>query len=143
MRGYIQKVQTTELPDFVMEAGGKISDPSDVAELVREMIGDDLEVKEYFIEITLSAAGKMLNARIISIGTLDSSIVHPRDVFRPAILDNAKAVILAHNHPSGGLEPSTPDIRITDRMVKGGKLLGIEVLDHVIVTKEGYTQIPV
>jgi DNA repair protein RadC len=74
----------------------------------------------------------------VSVGSLDSSIVHPREVFEEAIKNKAASVIFAHNHPSGDPEPSEDDLAITKRLVEAGKILGIEVLDHVIVTKTGF-----
>ena len=69
---------------------------------------------------------------VITIGTLDASLVHPREVFKPAILEGSAAVVLSHNHPSGNTEPSLEDIRVTDSLTEAGKLLGINVLDHII-----------
>jgi DNA repair protein RadC len=75
---------------------------------------------------------------VIHIGTLNQSIVHPREVFRPAIQDNAAGIIISHNHPSGTLEASRSDVQITQRLKEVSKLVGIELLDHVIISKEGY-----
>ena len=88
--------------------------------------------------ITLDGASKVIEKRVIHIGTLNQSLVHPREVFRPAILDNAAGIIIAHNHPSGTLEASRADLQITQRLKEVSKLVGIELLDHVIVSKEGY-----
>jgi DNA repair protein RadC len=71
-------------------------------------------------------------------GTLDSSLVHPREVFNPAIRNMAKGMIVLHNHPSGKLAPSEEDIKVTNRLVESGKILGIEVYDHIIITADGY-----
>ena len=94
--------------------------------------------KEHFITITLDGRSKIIEKRVIHIGTLNQSLVHPREVFRPAILDNAAGIIIAHNHPSGTLEASRADIQITQRLKEVAKLVGIELLDHVIISKEGY-----
>ena len=75
---------------------------------------------------------------LIFIGTLNQSLVHPREVFRPAITDNAAGIIICHNHPSGTLEASMADIQITQRLKEVAKLVGIELLDHVILSKNGY-----
>ena len=88
--------------------------------------------------ITLDGASKIINKRVIFVGTLNQSLVHPREVFRPAILDNSAGIIIAHNHPSGTLEASRADIQITDRLKEVAKLVGIELLDHVIISKNGY-----
>ena len=94
--------------------------------------------REYFIVVTLDSASRVIETRVISIGTLNQSLVHPREVFRPAILDNAAGIIVAHNHPSGQVEPSIEDRRVTKRLKEVGKLVGIELLDHVILTDNGY-----
>ena len=94
--------------------------------------------REHFVSITLDGASRVINTRVISIGTLNQSLVHPREVFRPAINDNTAGIIVAHNHPSGQMEPSTEDRRVTKRLKEVGKLMGIELLDHVIITSNGY-----
>ncbi len=94
--------------------------------------------KEHFLLITLDGSSHIIEQRVIHIGTLNQSIVHPREVFRPAIQDNAAGIIIAHNHPSGTLEASRADIQITQRLKEVSKLVGIELLDHVIISKEGY-----
>ena len=94
--------------------------------------------REHFIELTLDGASRIINTRVISIGTLNQSLVHPREVFKPAIMDGAAGIILAHNHPSGQLEASIEDKRVTKRLKEVGKLMGIELLDHVILTVDGY-----
>ena len=94
--------------------------------------------KEHFLTITLDGRSNIINTRVIHIGTLNQSLVHPREVFRPAIQDNAAGIIIAHNHPSGTLEASRADIQITQRLKEVAKLVGIELLDHVIISKNGY-----
>jgi len=94
--------------------------------------------QEYFITITLDGANHVIEKRVISIGTINQSLVHPREVFSPALVSNATSIILAHNHPSGELSPSIEDINITRRLKESSKLLGIELLDHVIISKYGY-----
>lgn len=93
--------------------------------------------REHLVAFYLDTQNCLIDRRIISIGTLDSSLVHPREVFEPAVTLHAATVILAHNHPSGNLEPSHEDKEITRRLVEAGKLLGIEVADHVIVARFG------
>ena len=97
-----------------------------------------LKKKEHFLLVTLDGGSKVIAERVIHIGTLNQSLVHPREVFRPAILDNAAGVIIAHNHPSGSLEPSRADRQITQRLKEVAKLVGIDLLDHLILCKEGY-----
>ena len=91
------------------------------------------EEREHFAVILMNVKNHILSMPVISIGSLTASVVHPREVFKPAILSNAAAIILAHNHPSGKTNASKSDIEITEQMVKAGKILGIGVLDHVIV----------
>ncbi|MEA3512417.1 MAG: JAB domain-containing protein [Campylobacterota bacterium] len=94
--------------------------------------------QEHFMVLYLDGANIVLETRVISIGTINQSLVHPREVFAPAIELRACSIIIAHNHPSGVLKPSTEDFAVTKRLCKSGKLLGIEVLDHVIISKNGY-----
>jgi DNA repair protein RadC len=83
----------------------------------------------------LNGAGEILNNRIITVGLLNHSLVHPREVFADAITDRAASIICVHNHPSGSLEPSSQDIAITTQLKEAGMLLGIQLIDHIIVTK--------
>ena len=94
--------------------------------------------QEHFICITLNGAGEVLSGRIITVGLLNHSLVHPREVYADAITDRAASVICVHNHPSGSLEPSPQDIAITTQLREAGLLLGIQLIDHIIVTKTGY-----
>lgn len=94
--------------------------------------------KEVFKVLLLNRANRLIKEVTISEGTLDASIVHPRDVFREAILETAAGVILIHNHPSGNSSPSEEDLRITKQLVEAGRLLGIKVYDHIILAGEDY-----
>jgi len=94
--------------------------------------------KEVFKVLLLNRANRLIKDVMISEGTLDASIVHPRDVFREALLEPAAGVILIHNHPSGNPSPSEEDLRITKQLVEAGRLLGIKVYDHIILAGEGY-----
>ena len=94
--------------------------------------------KEHFCVFFLNTQNQIVGREIVSIGTLNASLIHPRETFRTAIIKNCSAVIVAHNHPSGGLEPSAEDLHVTKRLVDAGCLLGIEVLDHVIVTAQSH-----
>jgi len=94
--------------------------------------------QEYFVCLSLNGANEVLESRTVTIGLLDTNQVHPREVFSDPITDRAASVILAHNHPSGTLRPSPEDCALTKRLVRAGELLGIRVLDHIIVTEEGY-----
>ncbi len=95
--------------------------------------------KEYFCVFFLDTQNRILGRETVSIGTLNTSLIHPRECFRTAIVKTAASVIFVHNHPSGGLEPSAEDLTVTKRLKDAGKLLGIEVLDHVIVTADSHT----
>lgn len=97
--------------------------------------------QEHLVVLTLDGANRLIQKRIISIGTLNSSLVHPREVFADAITDRAASIIVIHNHPSGTLQPSEADTEITKRLQQSGKLLGISLLDHIVITKNDYTSI--
>lgn len=101
---------------------------------------DDIRDKkqEYFVCLTLDGANRLIAKRVITIGTLTSSLVHPREVFAPAIEDRAASIIIAHNHPSGNLEASDADIAVTQRIREAGELLGISLIDHVLITKDSW-----
>lgn len=90
--------------------------------------------REHFAAFYLDTQGRVIERQIVSIGTLDASLVHPREVFEPAVSLRAASIIVAHNHPSGNLEPSREDIEITKQLVEAGKILDIQIIDHVIVT---------
>jgi len=94
--------------------------------------------KEYFCIFYLDSRNQEIKREVISVGSLNANLVHPREVFEPAVKNLAAQVILAHNHPSGNTEPSEEDIILTKRLVEAGKILGIEVLDHVIVARKGF-----
>ncbi len=97
--------------------------------------------KEHFVVLYLNARNHLIHKETISVGTLNASLVHPREVFKPAIDHLAASIIVAHNHPSGGVEPSPADLELTNRLHEAGKLLGIEVIDHIIITGEKYITI--
>ncbi|GHV40882.1 hypothetical protein AGMMS49546_15630 [Spirochaetia bacterium] len=113
----------------------RIKTPDDMYVLVKRYAQAK---KEQFIVVTLNVVHEPLSVRIVSTGNVNRVIVHPREVFYPAIQDLAAAVILCHNHPSGSLEPSREDREITKRLVSAGAVLGIHVLDHLIIGKSGY-----
>jgi DNA repair protein RadC len=97
--------------------------------------------KEQLRGLYLDTHNRVIHQEIISIGTINSNITHPREVFRPALEYSAAAVILAHNHPSGVVTPSTSDVQITKQIIEAGKILGISLMDHVIITKDGFVSI--
>lgn len=114
-------------------AGERVSirSPEDAAALVMEEMRH-LD-REHFMALLLSVKNQVIAKELISIGTLNTSSVHPRELFKPAIRRSAASIILVHNHPSGDPEPSREDCEVTERLVEAGKLLGIEVLDHLII----------
>jgi DNA repair protein RadC len=97
--------------------------------------------KEQMRGLYLNSHSRVIRDEVISIGTVGANFVHPREVFRPALESSAVAVVLAHNHPSGEATPSPEDIEITSRLIAAGKLIGIRVLDHVIITKDAFTSV--
>lgn len=105
--------------------------PKDAVAVLHEMLGE--EKREFFVAILLNTRHHVKHIQIVSIGSLATSIVHPREVFRYAIERSAAAIVLCHNHPSGETSPSEDDMDITQRLSKCGDLLGIEVLDHIIL----------
>lgn len=107
-----------------------------------EQLADIRDKKqEYFVVMTLDGANRLIAKRTITIGTLTASLVHPREVFADAITDRAASIIVAHNHPSGSLTPSTADVEVTQRLRDSAALLGIALIDHIIVTGKGHTQV--
>ncbi len=97
--------------------------------------------KEHLRGLYLNSHNRIIADEVISIGTVNANVIHAREVFRPAIERNAVAVILAHNHPSGEVTPSDEDINVTKQLVQAGKILGIHVLDHVIITKDAFASV--
>jgi DNA repair protein RadC len=108
-----------------------LDSPEKIFEFLKERIGK--ETKEHFVLLCLDTRNNLIIDNI-SIGTLNASLVHPREVFRKAILNNSSHVVIAHNHPSGDPTPSQEDIATTKRLVEAGKVLGITVVDHLVVT---------
>jgi DNA repair protein RadC len=123
-----KELESDDLEDYT------ITSPRSVVKAVRARIKD--KAKEHFMLITLNTRNKVTSITNVSVGTLNASLVHPREVFRDAIRRSASSVVLAHNHPSGDPTPSEEDLKITKRLVEAGKILGIEVLDHVIIGKD-------
>ena len=120
------------------ESGEKpvVKTPKDVVALVRGRLKG--KRKEHFLTLLLDTRNQVIKVAEVSIGSLDTSIVHPREVFREAISASAASVILAHNHPSGDPEASEDDIRITKRLAEAGEIVGIDVLDHIIIGDKNY-----
>jgi DNA repair protein RadC len=121
--------------DSKVELLARIKNGNDAADYIRKIIGR--HNTEVFYALYLSTSGRVLHHQEISHGSLSASLVHPREVLLPGVVHRAAAFIVAHNHPSGDVEPSANDKALTRRLKRAGKLLGIEMLDHVIVCKHG------
>ncbi len=126
---------------LVREPGVKLAErpemrqPAAAARVLAEYIGE--ADRELFVIALLTIRYRVLGLHTVSVGCLSSSLVHPREVFKPAILAGSSAVLLAHNHPSGDPEPSAEDLALTRRLAAAGTILGIEVLDHLVLGEEG------
>jgi len=127
----ISRRLSTQAPTYKSK---ELTDPEKVYRLIKSKLKD--YHKEHFYIIVLNSRGHSIAE--VSVGSLNASVVHPREVFAEAIRNKAASVIFAHNHPSGDPEPSEDDLEITKRLVESGKILGIEVLDHIIVAKDGF-----
>lgn len=112
-----------------------INSPEDI---VKELAHIRENKKENFVVLYLDARNKLIYKETVSIGSLNANLVHPREVFEPAVRYLAAQIVLAHNHPSGDPEPSEDDLVITKKLVESGKILGIEIFDHIIVVKDGF-----
>ena len=126
---------------LVREPGVKLAErpemrqPAAAARVLAEYIGE--ADRELFVIALLTIRYRVLGLHTVSVGCLSSSLVHPREVFKPAILAGSSALLLAHNHPSGDPEPSAEDLALTRRLAAAGTILGIEVLDHVVLGEQG------
>ncbi len=120
----------------VKKFGEKIENPQDVFNLLKKEIRN--KKKESFYILSLTTRNNLIYIDKVSTGTLSASLTHPREVFISAIKNSASTVIVVHNHPSGDTEPSEDDLKITQRLVETGKILGIEIVDHIIVSKDSY-----
>lgn len=118
----------------------RITAPADVLQ-IKQVAYLSKKNQEEFIVISLNAASEVIKSRTVTTGLVNHSLVHPREVYRNAILDNAVSVICIHNHPSGNLEASAQDIHITKQLKEAGDIIGISVLDHIIVSKLGITSL--
>ncbi|MHB1049438.1 MAG: RadC family protein [Bacteroidota bacterium] len=121
------------------ELPGPVRSPEDVAKIFIPELRD--KKQEEFIVVILNSANKVIRWRSVTKGLLNSSLTHPREVFREAILENAASIILLHNHPSGNLEPSREDISITKQLADAGTIIGITVQDHIIIAGDAYTSL--
>lgn len=133
----IVKINLVREKSMNLTYGINISSPEDAEKAFREYIGDS--DREVFAVMTLNNRHSITSLTTVSIGSLNSCVVHPREVFKTAILSNAESIVLCHNHPSGECQPSSEDIAATSRMQEAGKILGIQVLDHIILGDEKFT----
>lgn len=113
----------------------KIQKPSDVIPFVQSY---SIENREHFICVSLNGGNEIIKIRVVTIGTVNRTLVHPREVFADALMEKAAAIIVCHNHPSGNCEPSDDDIKVTNILIDAGSILGVEVLDHVIFSNNSY-----
>ncbi|PDM39018.1 DNA repair protein RadC [Parageobacillus yumthangensis] len=130
------------IKQIVQEVGErhKIRCPEDAARVAAHFIGDD--DREVFFVMCLNTKNEVVAVHRCHIGSLNASIVHPREVFKAAILNNAASIIVAHQHPSGDVTPSREDVEMTKRLAEAGRILGIEVLDHLVINyKAEYTSL--
>ena len=116
-----------------------ISSPKDAYEMIKDQL-QDLD-REQFIIACLNTKNEPTNISVVSVGTLNKAIVHPREVFKTAILSNAASIMAFHNHPSGETTPSHQDIQLTNRLYQAGELLGIKLLDHLIIGDGRFTSL--
>ena len=116
---------------------GSVGSASDAVEIFKSLMKDAAE--EFFWMLCLDCKGNVIGAHEVSHGELSSSTVHPREIFKRALLNNASAIIVSHNHPSGDPEPSMADIALTSRIVECSKLIGIRLLDHIIIGDNYYS----
>ena len=123
------KENDIEYPDV------NISFPQTVADLVAKYVGTP--DREMFIVLAVNVRNKITGIHTVSVGSLDTSIVHPREVFKFAILANASSIIVAHNHPSGDTTPSSDDIELTKRLKQASEILAIDLLDHIVLGHDG------
>lgn len=120
---------------YLIKQNKKITSANDVYDELREYHNKQ---QEYFLCLYLDGANHLIQTKVITIGILNQSLVHPREVFSYAIQERCASIIVAHNHPSGVLQASDEDINVTKRLYESGKILGIELLDHLIITKDGF-----
>jgi len=131
------KETNIKYPELTEMPKKKISSPRDFFELFQPIFKE--EPVEIFVVAWLNSANRIIGFEKVSVGNINSSIVDPRSVFRSAIVSNSASIIVAHNHPSGNNEPSEEDISITKKLVESGKLLGVQVFDHIIFAEDTYT----
>ena len=123
----------------VLYSNRRISTPIEAVNLLRNLL-EDCD-REKMLVCCLNTKNEPTNISVVSIGSLNSSIVHPREVFKTAIISNSASILIAHNHPSGNSTPSKEDINITERIKKSGEIIGIKMIDHIIIGENSYTSL--
>lgn len=122
-----------QLPLVKEETGERVKTPQDVWGICSDM---STLAQESFQVLLLNAKNNLMNRHMITLGIVDASLVHPREVLRPAIVDGASGVVMVHNHPSGDPAPSSDDIRITKQLIEAGRIVDIKILDHIIIGRK-------
>jgi DNA repair protein RadC len=135
IRAIMETLEVREEVAQYLQADRRYTAPAQVAEIFSFLHN---EVKEHFFTVHLDGKNRILCLDLVSIGSLNQAIVHPREVFKTSLITSAAALLLVHNHPTGDPTPSAEDIAITRRLKEAGEIIGIKVLDHVIVGTEGY-----
>ncbi len=120
---------------YLLKSNPKITCAEDVWQELREYAA---RKQEHFLSLTLDGAGRLIEKRVVTVGTLNQSLVHPRELFADAVSDRAAGIIIAHNHPSGERFPSIQDRSVTSRIKEAGEIMGIELIDHLIITVDGW-----
>lgn len=138
MRINFLKVVQVKESSFNYQVENKIKGPADIYAMIENVLELSNESVEHFGIVNLNTKKQVNGIHILSKGTLDTTLVHPREVFKAAMLNNSSAIILFHNHPSGDPTPSKEDYTMTKRIVEAGQLMGIDVLDHIVVGDSRY-----
>lgn len=135
------KLKMVKEKSGVYEVSNTISNPQNAYNIMTKIVKIQEECEEVLYVITLNVKNNVTGLFEVSRGSLNSSIVHPREILKRAILNNAAAIVLCHNHPSGNPEPSREDIAITSRVKECGNIIGIDLLDHIIIGDENYVSL--
>jgi DNA repair protein RadC len=128
-----EKVTITTMTVREEADGNRYRSPEEIHSLCKDL---GVKAQEHFMVLTFDTKNCLIDRHLVSLGTMSSTLVHPREVFRPAIADNAAQVIVVHNHPSGDPSPSSQDIRITKKLIEAGDILEIPIIDHVIIGRK-------
>ncbi len=120
---------------YILKDRTTVTEPKHILPLLSDIVNKQ---QEYFVCISLNGANEVIEKRLVTVGLLNNCQVHPREVFADVITDRAASVVFAHNHPSGELNPSKSDLEIQEQLTHAGKILGINILDHIIISQKGY-----